>query len=396
MKQLVSVFMALVIGFGVLPVMTYAIEPNEPEFGTFLKDIGWNKQDYIDYMESKEWYLEDVVSIDDLGTPLSEESVGLVLEEFDLSREELNELLVEYGDIEEGQDVLEGTWIIFSEDLHEYVDFYLNGWEGTPIDEENLQKLLTDYGFVSKEALEKLLNENDDSIENYEYIEDLELSVDYYVNGEDDSDELFDLFTEIGLTDEEFEKLFTHLETLDFENPALIDQMIELSERMIAFENFETAEELSVEQTAELFDILNDMLNLFELKTDYYLVKDGEKQPVSIDSLMTMYTTNGYDLLIELYNHQGTFLADVLLTADMFESGLIQETGKDMMQAEEIVTENPEAVERQTAKPLTKTVKGGELPTTASNYAGKAFAGIAFVLAGIFLFRRSGVKGINQ
>jgi processed acidic surface protein len=396
MKQLVSVFLALVIGFGVLPVMTYAIEPNEPEFDTFLKGIGWNKQDYIDYIESKEWYLEDVESIDDLGTPLSEESIGLVLEEFDLSREELNELLVEFGDIEEGQDVLEGTWIIFSEDLHEYIDFYLNGWEGTPIDNENLQKLLTDYGFDSEEALEKLLNENDDSIENYEYIEDLELAVDYYVNGGDDSDELFDLFAEIGLKDEEFEKLFTHLETLDFENPALIDQMIELSERMMAFENFETAEDLSVEQTAELFDIFNDMLDLFELKTDYYLVKDGEKQPVSMGSLMTMDTTNGYDLLIELYNHQGTFLADVLLTADMFESGLIQETGKDMMQAEEIVTENPKAVERQTAKPLTKTVKGGELPTTASNYAGKAFAGVAFVLAGIFLFRRIGVKGINQ
>ncbi|MGE6753621.1 processed acidic surface protein [Rossellomorea sp. NPDC071047] len=396
MKQLVSVFMALVIGFGVLPVMTYAIEPNEPEFETFLKGIGWNKQDYIDYMDMKEWYLEDVESIDDLGTPLSEESIGLVLEEFDLSREELNELLVEYGDIEEGQDVLEGTWIIFSEDLHEYVDFYLNGWEGTPIDTENLQKLLTDYGLDSKEALDTLLNENDDSIENYEYIEDLELSVDYYVNGGDDSDELFDLFTEIGLTDEEFEKLFTHLETLDFENSAVIDQMIELSERMIAFENFETAEELSVEQTAELFDIMNDMLDLFELKTDYYLVKDGEKQPVSMDSLMTMDTTNGYNLLIELYNHQGTFLADILLTADMFDSGLIQETGKDIVQAEEIVTENPKALESKTAKPLAKTVKGGELPTTASNYAGKAFAGIAFVLAGILLFRRIGVKGINQ
>ncbi|MGM0852585.1 MAG: processed acidic surface protein [Bacillota bacterium] len=396
MKQLVSVLLALVIGFGVLPVMTYAIEPNESEFEKFLKGIGWNKQDYIDYIESKEWYLEDVESIDNLGTPLSEEAVGVVLEEFGLSREELNALLVEYGDIEEGQDVLEGTWIIFAEDLHEYVDFYLNGWEGTPIDEENLQKLLNDYGLDSEEVLEKLLNDNDDSMENYEYIEDLELAVDFYVNGDDSSDELFDLFGEIGLTDEEFEKLFTHLETLDFEDPALIDQMIELSERMIAFENFETAEELSVQQTAELFDILNDMLNLFELKTNYYLVKDGDKQPVSIESLMTMDTTDGYDLLIELYNHQGAFLADILLTADMFDSGLIQETGKDMMQAEEIVTENPKALESKTVKPLAKTVKGGELPTTASNYAGKTFVGIAFIIAGVFLFRRIGVKGMNQ
>jgi processed acidic surface protein len=153
MKRLLSVLLAVVLGFGLLPVSTFAIEPNQPDFEKFLKGIGWDKQDYIDYIESKEWYLEDFESVDELGTPLSEESVQLVLEEFDLSREELNELLVEYGDIEDGQDVLEGTWIIFSEELHEYVDFYLNGEAGTPIDEENLQLLLKDYGFVSKEAL---------------------------------------------------------------------------------------------------------------------------------------------------------------------------------------------------------------------------------------------------
>jgi processed acidic surface protein len=389
MKHLLSVLLAFVIGFGVLPVITHAIEPNEPEFERFLKDIGWDKQDYIDYLESKEWYLEDVESVEDLGTPLSEESVQLVLEEFGLSREELNELLVEYGDIEEGQDVLEGTWIIFSEELHEYVDFYLNGWEGTPIDEENLLQLLNDYGFDSKEALEQFLNENDDSIKNYEYIEDLELAVDFYVNGGENLDEVYGLFTEIGLTDDELEKLFAHLETLDFEDPAFLDELIELSERMMAFEEFETAEELSAEQIAELFDIFNDMLNLFEVETTYFLAKDGEKQVVSFETLMSMDTTNGYDLLMEVYNKQGEFLADILLTADMFGSELIQETGQDLKQAKEIVTaEGPSR-----SKPPVKTVKGGKLPTTASDYAGNTLAGLGFVLVGVFLFRRFKVQG---
>lgn len=395
MKRLLSVFLAVVLGFGLLPVSTFAIEPNEPEFEKFLKSIEWEKQDYIDYIESNEWYLEDFESVDELGTPLSEESIQLVLEKFDLSREELNDLLVEYGDIEEGQDVLEGTWIIFSEELHEYVDFYLNGMEGTPIDEENLQQLLEDYGFESKEALEQFLNENDDSIENYEYIEDLEASVDYYVNGDEYLDEIYGLFTEIGLTDEELEKLFTHLETLDFEDPAFIDKLIELSERMMVFEDFETAEELSAEQIAELFDIFNDMLDLFQLETKYYLVKDGEKQTVSFETLMTMDTTKGYDLLIELYNKQGGFLADILLTADMFGSELIKETGKDIKQAEEIVTKNQNVSEGPKAvKPPVKTVKGGKLPKTASDYAGNAIAGFSLVLVGFVMFRRLKAKGI--
>jgi processed acidic surface protein len=389
MKHLLSVLLAIVIGFGVLPDMTYAIEPNEPEFEELLHDIGWDKEDYIDYLESKEWFLEDFEFVEDLGTPLSEELVQQVLEEFDLSREELNELLVENGDIEEGQDVLEGTWIIFSEELHEYVDFYLNGWEGTPIDEENLLQLINDYGFDSKEALEQFLKENDDSIENYEYIEDLELAVDFYVNGAENIDEVYGLFTEIGLTDDELEKLFVHFETLDFEDPAFLDELIELSERMMAFEEFETAEELSAEQIAELLDIFNDMLHLLDVDTTYYFTKDGEKQAVSFETLMKMDTTNGYDLLMEIYNNQGEFLADILLTADMFGSELIQETGKDIKQAKEIVT----AEGSKGSKPPIKTIKGGKLPTTASDYAGNTLAGLAFVLVGVFLFRRIKVKG---
>jgi processed acidic surface protein len=395
MKRLLSVLLAVVLGFGLLPVSTFAIEPNQPDFEKFLKGIGWDKQDYIDYIESKEWYLEDFESVDELGTPLSEESVQLVLEEFDLSREELNELLVEYGDIEDGQDVLEGTWIIFSEELHEYVDFYLNGEAGTPIDEENLQLLLKDYGFVSKEALEQFLNENDDTIENYDYIEDLEFAVDFYVNGDEYLDEIYGLFKEIGLTDKELEKLFTHLETLDFEDPVFLEKLIELSERMIAFEDFETAEELSAEQIGELFDIFSDLLDLFQLETKYYLVKDGEKQTVSFETLMTMDTTNGYDLLIELYNNQGGFLADILLTADMFGSDLIKETGQDIKQAEEIVTKNQRVSEgTKTVKPPVKTVKGGKLPKTSSDYAGNAIAGFALVFVGFAMFRRLKAKGI--
>ncbi|KZE37872.1 hypothetical protein AV656_10145 [Bhargavaea cecembensis] len=342
MKRLLSVLLAFVIGFGALPAMTFAIEPNEPEFEDFLKSIGWEKQDYIDYLESKEWYLEDFESVDELGTPLTEESIQPVLAEFNLSREELNDLLVEFGDLEEGQDVLEGTWIIFSEELHEYVDFYLNDWEDASLDE--------------------LFDE-----------------------------EIYGLFTEIGLTDEELDRLFAHLETLDFEDPAFLNKLIELSNRMMAFEDFETADELSAAQIAELIDIFHDLLNLFEVEAKYYLVKDGEKQSLSFETLMTMNTTNGYDLLIEIYNRQGAFLADVLLTADMFGSELIRETGKDIKQAEEIVTTVQKPGE---SKQSVKTIKGGKLPKTASDYAGKAMAGLAIVLVGLFLFRRFRVKGI--
>ncbi|RDW19672.1 processed acidic surface protein [Oceanobacillus chungangensis] len=388
MKHLVSLLLVVVISFGVSPVLTFAIESKEPEFEVFLQEIGWNKQDYIDYLESKDWYLEYFDSVDELGTPLTEKSIQPVLDEFNLSREELNVLLIENGDIEEGQDVLDGTFIIFEEELPEFIDFYLNGWEGTPIDNENLQQLLEDYGFDSNKALEQFLNQNGDSIENYEFIEDLELAIDYYMYGDENLDGIFDLFTAIGLTDAELEKLFAHLETLDFENPAFEEKLFELSDRMIALEYFETAEELSAEQIAELLDIFSDMLNLFQVETKYYLVKDGDKQTISLETLMTIETTNGYNLLIEIYNKQGEFLADILLTADMFGSELIQETGKDLKKAEKIVTENQNAI-----APPAKTVKGGKLPKTGSDYVPNTLAGLALTLAGVVLFRRIRAKG---
>ncbi|WP_191562209.1 processed acidic surface protein [Metabacillus idriensis] len=392
MKRLLSLVLAVALLFGILPLSAFAIESNDPDFEMFLDEMNWDKQEYIEYLESKEWYLEDFESVDEMGTPLSEESVQSVMQDFEMSREELNELLIENGDIEDGQDVLDGTFIIFEEELSEFVDYYLNGWKGTPIDDENLQELLEYYEFETREELENFLNENDDSINNYEFIEDLDSAVDMYVNGGEYADEISSLFTELGLTEEELEKLFDHLMTVDVEDPAFEEKLINLSERMMAFEDFEAAEELTAEQIAELLHIFSEMLDLFKVETKYFLVVDGEKRPVSVETLMTLEAEKGTSLLMEIFNTQGDFLADILLTADMFGSDLIQETGKDIEQAKEIVTEAPKAADRSHAP--VKTIKGGKLPDTAANYAGNTLAGLGLLLAGVVLYRRIRVKGI--
>ncbi|GGB54241.1 processed acidic surface protein [Fictibacillus barbaricus] len=444
MKKLLSLLLAITISLGMLPVSAFAIKPINKDYQAFLKEIGWESKDYEDYLKSKDWSLGDFVSVDELGTPLTEEGVKSVMQEFDLSREELNELLVEYGDIEEGQDVLDGSWLIFEEELrealdlyigtpindenlqqllndynlgsieeletllkenddaidnYEYiedlewaVDLYINGddWEGTPINDENLQQLLKDYNLGSIEDLEALLKENDDALENYEYIEDLEWAVDFYINGEENiEEEISDLFTQIDLTEEEMEKLFAHFESLNWEDPAFLDQMMALSERMMAFEEFETAEELSAEQIAEIFDIFSEMKQLLQIETKYYLVVDGQKQPLSMEALMTMETTNGNDLIMEIYNINGELLADLRITAEMIGSEMIQETGKDIQEVEKIVKEMPTS-----AKPPVKTIKGGELPKTSTDYVENMIVGIGVVAAGFFLFRRLRVKNI--
>lgn len=391
MKRLLCLFTAILLALSLQPVTSFAMDSNDADFEAFLEEIGWEKQDYIDYLESKDWDMEYFESVDELGTPLTEESIEPVLTDYDLTRDELNELLVEYGEIEVGQDVLDSEYLIFAEDLYDYVGYYLDGEFGTPINEENLQQLLEDYGFASREELEEYLQQFDESIEYYDYIEDLDSIVDYYVNGGADLEaEIDELFLSLDLTEEEMDRLMEHFLAVYEENPDFEDQLYTLSERMMAFEEFDSADDLTAEQIAELLDISNDMLDILQIDVKYYLVKDGVKKPLSVQSLMTMTSTDGADLLIELYNKQGDFLADIILTNEMFGSEIIKETGKDLQEAEQIVKEVPV---KTATKAVEKTVKGGKLPNTASDYLQNTIIGLVIVLAGVVLFRRVWVKG---
>lgn len=391
MKRLLCLFTAILLALSLLPVTSFAMESNDKDFEAFLEEIGWEKQDYIDYLESKDWYLEDFESADELGTPLTEESIEPILTDYDLTREELNELLADYGDIEVGQDVLDSEYLLFAEEVYDYVGYYLDDTYGTLINDENLQELVERYGFVSADELEEYLQQFDESIDHYEFIEDLDSAVDYYMNGGADLEaEIDELFLSMDLTEEEMDRLLEHFITIYEENPDFEDQLYTLSERMMAFGEFDSADDLTAEQIAELLDISNDMLDILQLDVKYYLVKDGVKKPLSVQSMMTMTSTDGADLLIELYNKQGDFLADIILTNEMFGSEIIKETGKDLQEAEQIVKEIPV---KTATKAVEKTVKGGKLPNTASDYLQNTIIGLVIVLAGVVLFRRVWVKG---
>lgn len=391
MKRLLCLFTAILLALSLLPVTSFAMESNDKDFEAFLEEIGWEKQDYIDYLESKDWYLEDFESADELGTPLTEESIEPILTDYDLTREELNELLADYGDIEVGQDVLDSEYLLFAEEVYDYVGYYLDDTYGTLINDENLQELVERYGFASADELEEYLQQFDESIDHYEFIEDLDSTVDYYMNGGADLEaEIDELFLSMDLTEEEMDRLLEHFITIYEENPDFEDQLYTLSERMMAFGEFDSADDLTAEQIAELLDISNDMLDILQLDVKYYLVKDGVKKPLSVQNMMTMTSTDGADLLIELYNKQGDFLADIILTNEMFGSEIIKETGKDLQEAEQIVKEIPV---KTATKAVEKTVKGGKLPNTASDYLQNTIIGLVIVLAGVVLFRRVWVKG---
>ena len=393
MKRLAVFLLVLGFAFSMMPLSAFAIKSDDVKFDQFLAEINWEKQDYLDYLESKDWSLDDFDTVNELGTPLTEESVQALTSKLELSRTEMNQLLYEYGDLEYGEDVLNGVYLIFMEDVEYYIEFYLEDYVGTPIDATNLQALMEAYGFASEKELEAFLQDFDDSLSNYDYIEDLESSLLFYQGMGEFEIDIDGLFTELGLTEEEVERLVAHLETLNYEDPAFEQKLTQLSDRMMAMGDFETADELTAEQIAEMMAIYNELIDLFEVKTAYYFVKDGQKTAVSLATLMTLESTDGADLLVEIYNLKDVFLADILLTAEMFGSELIVDTGKDLNLVEKVISTPPAVVQKPvvtspTAPTTTETVKGGKLPATASNFAANAIFGLLLLLAGIVLFRR--------
>jgi processed acidic surface protein len=92
----------------------------------------------------------------------------------------------------------------------------LKDWVGTPITAENRQQLLDEYN-MSLEELQDLLAEYGETPEDYYFVEDLEAAIHFYTSFDEELGEVTDFFALLGITDEELEKLFLHLSKLDEE-----------------------------------------------------------------------------------------------------------------------------------------------------------------------------------
>jgi processed acidic surface protein len=94
---------------------------------------------------------------------------------------------------------------------------------------------------------------------------------------------------------------------------------------------------------------------------------------------MFMEDMKGYSVLVELYSTaDGEFLADFILTADMFNSEIITDTGKE-------IKETPVAGKTKPAK----TVNGAKLPKTAGYHADYMILGAGMLALGLWVRRRS-------
>ncbi|MFS0639032.1 processed acidic surface protein [Mesobacillus foraminis] len=392
MNKILSATLAAVLVLGLFPLSSFALAPNEA--APVLNETGWTADELDEYLDYYFYIpLEEVETIEELkemlGVPLTEENLQQIAAEYEFAdEEELTDFLVEYGELEEGQDIIETFF--YTNALRTLIEEYQDMEEPTPLTEESLAEFLADLE-ITREELNEVLAAQGQKVEDFETIEELEEAYFEAIVGEDLLDGMDEVLAQFGITEAEVEALFNHFDSINISDPKNEAPLMAILERTEAIGDFESADDLSDAELQELASIMRDMLTILQLDAKFYLTKDGNKTPLSDRELIELESTDGADLLIELYNLQGVFLADMIITAEMFGSEIIEEV-KDG--AEKVISQP--VLPKKPAKPVhpkkPKTVKGAKMPNTAGNYAEGALLGLGFILGGLILIRRRYVK----
>ncbi|QFK72903.1 processed acidic surface protein [Pradoshia sp. D12] len=381
MKRIVMSLVAFMLLFTVIKPVVGLAEINEGDFGDFAEAEGISPdtlEELILTYLGKEY--TEYNSIDDLkeelGEKITEENLNELMETYGFSSRDELMVELEYQDGYDKSNSIEDTYIFINILKHA---LSWEEFEGTEITDESLKQWLGDYE-MTLEELNELLTSHSDSLSNYQYLEDLEEAILGYMF----MDAILEGLAEFGIDRQELDNLAKHISSLDFEDPALEEKLLELEKRADNLPEFESSTELTEAQIQEIVDLFNEVLDIYQMEAKFYLTKDGSKKAISIDELMILESTDGADLLIELYNKQGELLADMIITADMFGSDLIDKV------TEPVKTVPKPQVENKAGKIINKTINGGKLPNTAGNYAEGVWIGIGILAAGagLLFFRR--------
>ncbi|MCD7035862.1 processed acidic surface protein [Metabacillus sp. GX 13764] len=391
MKKIIATITAmLLLVFASTPALAAV---KDSDLNAYLERIGMeSKQELEDYLDYSDLTLNDFNSVQELekelGAPVTDQkSLDALFAKYKTTKEKATNLLIENGELEKGEKIEDVYY--FVNDLEADLSYYLDN-ELTPITESSLKQFLSDYG-MTKNELEDLLAEHDDSLKNYQYIEDLEQAVAYYFQPSADvQKEMEDVLSQLGVTEREIQKLSDYMGSVIENDPTIPERLQALAEKMMKFEDFESIDQLSAKDLAELLSIYSEGMDIFQLHPKFYLVKDGKKEELSIQTLVKLNELKGANLLVELYGKSGELLMDLLITPEIAGSEVIKDTGKSLENTAVHVIKNEK--KKPSAVHPARTEKGAKLPKTAGNYAEMMGAGFLLIASAFILFRRAKAK----
>lgn len=385
---------------------------DQAKLDQYLKEIGWTEkgwteQDFDDYLS--EWWgasLDDYRSVDelrddlDLGHAINDESLKALFADYE-----------SYG-ITQADITKELAKMDYKLEDFKFINDLKESLGPATADKEALQELLAEYQNekLTEDKLDEILAKDGETRDDYPFIYDLYDPLDAYFYPDDqsfgdeiDADFIKDILSVFGIDGDEFDRLKAHLKALD--QDAIEEKFLEIEEQAEALPEFETANDLTDAEREQMAGLYEKMLDAFELKARYYLVKDKKETEITLQQLLRIDDNNGADLKIVLYNLDGTQLVDLILTGDQFGSDMMTQTEQKVMQKVKPLASIHTAASVHTPNRAVNkghvmhTVKGGKMPKTAGNYLGHAMGGVLMVSAGLGLFiynRRKNSKRLES
>ncbi|WP_366248683.1 processed acidic surface protein [Terribacillus aidingensis] len=360
---------------------------------SFLKETGYTTEDInasLKEMGLTDYTAEDILLYEDLswvmGYPATSQNLQELAAEVGLTEKELADLfaangldLYSYGTMEE---------------LNEVIYNDING--------VSLYFLLQEVE-LSQEEFDQLLADNGVKLEDFSSYEELLDFVyeesGYYEFSREDYWEMLSSFLDlIGVGQDEFFRAYDHLESVVSNDPeAFISGLEDIALRAEALGDFETSTELTEEQGKELLAIWNDLMNIFQMKAEFYLVDGNTKTPVTFEELLKVTDLENRILLVDLFDLQGNHLLNFTITGELFGSDLLTGAPAVEVPVQEKPSESehkheaPVLKEKVTVTPTktaTETVKeeGKRLPDTASPVGNILVAGAVLMAAGAVLY----------
>ncbi|SFE86678.1 processed acidic surface protein [Bacillus sp. OV194] len=253
-------------------------------------------------------------------------------------------------------------------------------------DNSNLDEIYTDLD-LNEQQLKDLLAKNGEAIEDYIYVDDLYFAVsDLQAPDEEMPDmkeiekEIQGALAEVDLTPAEIQNLQDHLMSIekDLNSPDTEKRLESIAERMMSID----PEKPTKAQIQEVGNAFEELMSIFQMKANFFIVEGSKKTPVSAGELMQMKVLDGDYLLIQLFDLNGKMLADLKITSDEARNSATT-VGKVTQTVKQEVKLSAPVAKKQ------RTVNGGKLPKTDSNNLDGALAGLAIAGAGLFLYRRA-------
>ncbi|WP_176483811.1 processed acidic surface protein [Bacillus sp. FJAT-45066] len=244
-------------------------------------------------------------------------------------------------------------------DLQQYLDFYhvkladfrdieqLKSELGTPITKENLHDLLQSYD-ITEEELEIMLARFGEKIQDYTFLEDLDIAVDFYLTHEEEVARAEDFFVSMGFEQEEAHKIFQHL--LRLNNSHLTAKLSEIKESP----NW------------------SNLLHTFQVNVEFYT----QDETNGLNRISRDEITEASNVIARFYNEEQELIATATLPENVLSENFLSNASEELVHVAQVAME------------LSSELFGSRMPDTATTYPQNLLTGFAFLLASFFFLKK--------